>query len=70
MRTRPLATLREVLKFWKFLVIDVVWQVDEHGVVGGLGYFDDLDGSKKVVELEGMQTEVDLRAPWIVAPAY
>jgi hypothetical protein len=70
MRTRPLATLKEVLTFWKFLVVDGVWQVDEHGVVGGLEYFDELDGSRKVVELEGMQTEVDLRAPWSVAPAY
>jgi len=70
MRPRPLATLREVLMFWKFLVVDGVWQVDEHGVVGGEGYFDELDGSKKVVELGGTQTEVDFRAPWSVAPAY
>lgn len=70
MRTRPLATLREVLTFWKFLVVDGVWQVDQHGVVGGEGYFDELDGSRKVVELGGTQTEVDFRAPWSVAPAY
>jgi hypothetical protein len=39
-------------------------------LLGGLGYFDEIDGSKKMVELEGMQTEVDLRAPWSVASAY
>lgn len=70
MGERPLATLREVLTFWKFLVVDGVWQVDAHGVVGGEGYFDELDGSRKVVELGGTQTEVDLRAPWSAAPAY
>ncbi|XP_014550210.1 hypothetical protein COCVIDRAFT_43185 [Bipolaris victoriae FI3] len=70
MRERPLATLREVLTFWKFLVVDGVWRVDEHGVVGVEGYFDELDGSRKVVELGGTQTEVDFRAPWSAAPAY
>jgi hypothetical protein len=44
--------------------------VDEHGVVGGEGYFDDLDGSRMVVELGGRKMEVDFRAPWSVAPAY
>ncbi|EDU41639.1 hypothetical protein A1F97_07318 [Pyrenophora tritici-repentis] len=70
MRVRPLATLREVLTFWKFLVVDGVWQVNEYGVVGGESYFDELDGSRKVVELAATQTEVDFRAPWSVAPAY
>ncbi|KAF2852119.1 hypothetical protein T440DRAFT_498131 [Plenodomus tracheiphilus IPT5] len=73
MRVRPLATLREVLTFWKFLVVNDVWQVDEHGVVGGEGYFDELDSSRNVVSWgggAGTQTEVDFRAPWSVAPAY
>ncbi len=70
MRTRPLATLREVLMFWRFLVAEGVWQVDADGVAGGVSYFDDLDGSKKGVSMDGMQTEVDLRADWGVAPAF
>jgi hypothetical protein len=37
---------------------------------GVRGIFDELDGSRKVVELGGTQTEVDFRAPWSVAPAY
>ena len=42
MRTRPLATLREVLTFWKFLVVDGVWQIDENGVAGDIN---ELNGS-------------------------
>lgn len=67
---RPLATSNEVLTFWKFLVVDGVWQVHGHGVVGGKVYFDEAHGSRKVVELAGMQTEVDFQAPWSAAPAY
>ncbi|KAF2124689.1 hypothetical protein P153DRAFT_434934 [Dothidotthia symphoricarpi CBS 119687] len=70
MRTRPLATLREVLTFWKFLVADEVWQVDANGVLGGIDYFNNLKGSKRVVDLNGVQTEIDLRANWSVAPAF
>lgn len=70
MRVRPLATLREVLTFWKFFVVDGVWQVDEQGVMGGEGYFGEFDGSRKVMELRGIQTEVDFQAPWSIAPAY
>ncbi|KAH7384644.1 hypothetical protein BKA66DRAFT_462589 [Pyrenochaeta sp. MPI-SDFR-AT-0127] len=70
MRTRPLATLREVLTFWKFLVADGVWQVDEDGVVGGQDYFNDLNSSKKVVNMDGSEIEVDFRASWGVAPAF
>ncbi|KAI8932365.1 hypothetical protein NX059_010555 [Plenodomus lindquistii] len=70
MRARPLATLREVLTFWKFLVLDGVWEVDADGVVGGDGYFSNLEGTKKDVELGGVQTEVHFGAAWGVAPAY
>ncbi|CAD0089796.1 unnamed protein product [Aureobasidium vineae] len=35
---RPLAALREILTFWKPLVEDGVWMVNEEGVAGGMGY--------------------------------
>ena len=70
LRTRPLATLREVLRFWKFLVAEGVWQVDANGVAGGVSYFDDVNGSKKMVDVDGTQTEVDFRADWATAPAF
>ncbi|KAG4433073.1 hypothetical protein IFR05_011439 [Cadophora sp. M221] len=70
MRSRPLSTLREVLTFWTFLVADNVWQVDENGVVGDMDYFNDLNGSKKLVNMDGVPTEVDFRADWGAAPAF
>jgi hypothetical protein len=70
MRTRPPATLREVLLFWKVLVAEGVWQVDANGVAGAASYFDDLNGSKKLVTVDGTQTEIDFRADWGVAPAF
>ncbi|KAL2070180.1 hypothetical protein VTL71DRAFT_13206 [Oculimacula yallundae] len=70
MRTRPLATLREALTFFMFLVSNRVWQVDENSVVGGMGYFDDLNVSKKKVNMDGVKTEIDFRADWGAAPAF
>lgn len=70
MRTRPLATLREVLTFCTFLVSDQVWQVDENGVVGDMEYFNDLNESKKIVNMDGVQAEIDFRADWGAAPAF
>lgn len=70
LRARPLATLREVLTFWTFLVVDNVWQVDKNGIVGDMEYFNDLNGSSKIVSIDGIETEVNFRAAWNAAPAF
>ncbi|KAH6715799.1 hypothetical protein BKA61DRAFT_733669 [Leptodontidium sp. MPI-SDFR-AT-0119] len=49
----------DVLAFWTFLATDNVWQVDENSVVGDMDYFNDLNGSKKLVNMDGVLTEVD-----------
>lgn len=69
MRTRPLATLREVLGFWKMLVIDGIWSVDAQGVVEGTEYFDDIKDSK-IIAVEGKEVKVRFRASWDAPPAF
>ena len=70
MRVRPSATLREVLAFWKSLIEDGIWKVGEHGVMGGMEYFDHLHGTTKVVNVDGIPTEVNFRAEWNAAPTF
>ena len=70
MRSRLHTTRREILAFWKMLVVDGVWPVDTQSVTRRMEYFDDVKDSRELISLQGKEANVELRAGWDVAPAF
>ncbi|CAD0091016.1 unnamed protein product [Aureobasidium vineae] len=67
---RPLALLRDVLRFWKTLVVDGVWTIGDGGVSGNMPHFHFLTGTRKSINVAGTRTHVDYCADWEVAASF
>lgn len=67
---RPPALLRDVLAFWKRLVVDGAWQVVDWGVIGNMPHFHCLSGTKKAITVAGTTTWVDYCTSWDATTSY
>lgn len=67
---RPPALLRDVLAFWKRLVVDDAWQLVYFGVVGNMPHFHCLSGTKKAIQVVGTTTWFDYCTTWDATTSY
>ncbi|CAD0114101.1 unnamed protein product [Aureobasidium uvarum] len=65
---RPPALLRDVLRFWKKLVVDEIWKVGDSGVFGNMAHFHSLP--RGLVSVTGNESYDEYCADWDVATSF